>query len=141
MYSLRITQRLMVGFGIAFALTLALAAIAEMRVSGIAQSLYTINESVANIARLAAAYAASAKPLDDVIASGNGVTPDEVTILGLIKADEATALPLVSEVIRLQRAGTDAKTVLMQQARPAFVAWLRDISQEQGSRRLGALSR
>ncbi len=165
MYSLRITQRLMVGFGIAFALTLALAAIAEMRVSGIAQSLYTINdvnsvkqrysinfrgsvhdraiairdvtlaatqaemeESVANIARLAAAYAASAKPLDDVIASGNGVTPDEVTILGLIKADEATVLPLVSEVIRLQRAGTDAKTVLMQQARPAFVAWLRDIN-------------
>jgi methyl-accepting chemotaxis protein len=162
---MKITQRLMLGFGVAFALILALAAIAELRVSGIAQSLSTINDvnsvkqrysinfrgsvhdraiairdltlastpaemedGVVNIERLAAAYAASAKPLDDVIASGAGVTPDEVTILGLIKSDEATALPLVSEIIRLERAGADAKTVLMQRARPAFVAWLRDIN-------------
>ncbi len=165
MANLKITQRLILGFGVAFALTLALAVIAEIRVSRIAQSLYKINDvnsvkqryginfrgsvhdraiairdvtlaatpaemenSVANIERLAAAYSASAKPLDDVIASGAGVTPDEVAILGLIKADEATALPLVSEVIRLERAGSDAKTTLMQHARPAFVALLRDIN-------------
>ena len=165
MFNLKITQRLMLGFGVAFALLLALAAIAELRVSTIAHSLYTINEvnsvkqrysinfrgsvhdraiairdvtlaatpaemedSVANIERLAAAYAASAKPLDEVMASGAGVTPDEVSILGTIRSDEAAALPLVSEVIRRQRAGIDARPVLMQQARPAFVAWLRDIN-------------
>jgi methyl-accepting chemotaxis protein len=86
--------------------------------------------AIALIERLADAYAKSAGPLDDMMAKGLGVTPDEGTTLADIKGIEARTQPLIAEVIRLQRAGdTDkARSILMERARPAFVDWLAAIN-------------
>jgi methyl-accepting chemotaxis protein len=60
---------------------------------------------LATIKRLTDAYNSSAKPLDDLMATGIEVTPDEQSILASIKDTEIRTLPLISEVVRLQRAG------------------------------------
>jgi methyl-accepting chemotaxis protein len=86
---------------------------------------------VATIDRLSAAYSKSSKPLDDIMASGSGVTPDEQVILEHIKATEVKTMPMIAEAIRLRRAGDEiaAKSMLMQNARPAFIEWLAEINQ------------
>ncbi len=61
-----------------------------------------VDASVATIERLAEAYAKSAKPLDDLMAAGKGVTTDEQEILASIKATEIKTQPLITEVVRLQ---------------------------------------
>jgi len=85
---------------------------------------------VAKIDHLTQAYNNSAGPLDQLMASGKGVTPDEEEILRSIKDTEARTLPMIAEVIRLQRAGQagPAHALLMTQARPAFVEWLAEIN-------------
>ena len=82
-----------------------------------------------NIDRLTAAYDASAGPLDGMMASTGDDT--ERAILASIKATQAKTLPLIQDVIRLRRAGdeAEARTVLMRDARPQFVDWLREINQ------------
>ncbi|MDX7953448.1 MCP four helix bundle domain-containing protein, partial [Lichenihabitans sp. Uapishka_5] len=89
-----------------------------------------LDAAVARIQTLASAYAASAKPLDDVMNDGAGVTPDETEILTAIKAIEARTLPVIGQVVELQTKGdaTQAKALLLQQARPDFVEWLASIN-------------
>ncbi len=86
---------------------------------------------LATIKRLTEAYASSAKPLDELMASGNQVTPDERSILDSIKAIEVTTLPMIPKVIQLQQSGdaAGANAFLMQDVRPAFVTWLARINQ------------
>ena len=86
---------------------------------------------LATIKRLTDAYASSAKPLNDLMATGNGVTPDERSILDSIKAIEVTTLPMITKVIALQQSGdaAGANAFLMAEARPAFVTWLARINQ------------
>ena len=90
-----------------------------------------LDAAIATIERLEAAYDKSAGPLDDLMAKGVGVTPDETAILDRIKATQAEGLPLISEVIRLQRAGEAeaAKVLLMERARPLFTVWLKQINE------------
>jgi methyl-accepting chemotaxis protein len=90
-----------------------------------------LDETIATIKRLQDAYDRSAGPLDDLMAKGVGVTPDETAILASIKDTQAQGLPLITEVIRLQKIGQAeaAKTLLMQSARPMFRVWLKEINQ------------
>jgi len=163
---LKISHRLLIGFGVILAMMVGLAVIAQTRVSSIEKSLATINDVnsvkqrysinfrgsvhdraiairdvtlvepaeldqvTAKIDRLTDKYDKSAGPLDDLMATGKGVTPDEVEVLASIKETQAKTLPLIAEVIRLQRSGQPqmAHTVLMQQARPSFVEWLARIN-------------
>ena len=84
-----------------------------------------------DIARLAAFYADSATKLDALMATGAEVTAREQEILASIKQTEARTNPLVDRVVALQRQG-DAKaaqSLLMAEARPAFVEWLARINQ------------
>jgi len=77
-------------------------------------------------------YAKSAAAMDGMFAAaGDGITPDERAILASIKETEAKTLPLITDVVRRRQAGdaAGAKTVLMAQARPAFVEWLGRINQ------------
>ncbi|WP_421934925.1 HAMP domain-containing methyl-accepting chemotaxis protein [Phenylobacterium sp.] len=86
---------------------------------------------LADIDRLGASYAASAKPLDTILAAGEQVTPDELEILASIKTTEARTLPLITEVVRLRQSGDEsaAHALLMGEARPAFIQWLKEINQ------------
>ncbi|AKU50142.1 methyl-accepting chemotaxis protein [Xanthomonas arboricola pv. juglandis] len=81
-----------------------------------------------SIDKLAADYARSAKPLDDMIAASTDA--EEKAILQRIKAVEQRTMPLIAQV-RAFRDGADkphAEQRLLQQARPAFVAWLASIN-------------
>ncbi len=86
---------------------------------------------VAEIEDLTATYAKSAGPMDEMMASGRGVTPDEQSILASIKSTETQTLPIISEIIRLQQNGqaAAAHAELMMRARPLFVRWLAQINQ------------
>ena len=83
----------------------------------------------ANIERLTSLYEASAGPLDAMMAATGDDT--ERAILASIKATQAKTLPLIQEVTRLRRIGDEsgARSVLMHDARPQFVDWLREINQ------------
>jgi methyl-accepting chemotaxis protein len=85
---------------------------------------------IGEIDRLAEFYAQSAGPLDEVIAAGEGVTPDEKAVLGEIKRIEAQTLPVIQRVIAAKQANNvaEAQAMLLQEARPAFVAWLAQIN-------------
>lgn len=85
---------------------------------------------IADIKRLADNYAASAGPLDSMLALPEA-SDEERSIIKDIKATEERTQPLIDRVIALQRAGdaAGAKQVLMTQARPEFVKWLSQINQ------------
>ncbi len=86
---------------------------------------------VAEIESLTATYAKSSGPLDELMASGKGVTPDEESILASIKSTETQTLPIIADIIHLQQNGqaTAAHAELMMRARPLFVKWLAQINQ------------
>ncbi|RUP22136.1 MAG: HAMP domain-containing protein [Methylobacterium sp.] len=86
---------------------------------------------LADITRLSDAYARSASSMDRMFADHSDTSAEERTILGNIKQTEARTLPLMKEVIDLQQGGNvdKARSVLMQEARPAFVEWLGRINQ------------
>lgn len=103
-----------------------------------------VAKDVADIERLAEFYAKSAGPLDDLMADKK-VTDEERAILAEIKAVEQKTLPLIGQVIELQSSGQapQAHRVLMDEARPAFVEWLRVINkfidyQENANKTVGA---
>ena len=86
---------------------------------------------LSGIERLQAFYADSAVLLDKMFAERDDTMPQEREILASIKATEVKTLPLMRDVIQSQQAGdaAKAKTILMEQARPAFVEWLARINQ------------
>ncbi|WVK02770.1 methyl-accepting chemotaxis protein [Xanthomonas campestris pv. olitorii] len=81
-----------------------------------------------SIDKLAADYARSAQPLDDMIASSTDA--EEKDILQQIKAIEQRTLPLIAQVRAFRDAADKAQAQqhLLQQARPAFIAWLASIN-------------
>ncbi|WP_057668107.1 MCP four helix bundle domain-containing protein, partial [Xanthomonas citri] len=81
-----------------------------------------------SIDKLAADYARSAQPLDDMIASSTDAK--EKDILRQIKAIEQRTLPLIAQVRAFRDAADKAQAQqhLLLQARPAFIAWLASIN-------------
>ncbi|APP77413.1 methyl-accepting chemotaxis protein [Xanthomonas vesicatoria ATCC 35937] len=80
------------------------------------------------IDKLAADYARSAQPLDNMIAASTDAR--EKTILQQIKSIEQRTLPLIAQV-RTFRDAADrmhAEQRLLQEARPAFIDWLASIN-------------
>ncbi|WP_372383354.1 methyl-accepting chemotaxis protein [Xanthomonas sp. NCPPB 1068] len=80
------------------------------------------------IDKLAADYARSAQPLDDMIAASTDAK--EKAILQQIKSIEQRTMPLITQV-RSFRDASDrlhAEQQLLQQARPAFIDWLASIN-------------
>lgn len=167
-FSLRIWQRLALGFGVIIALMLVLTAIGVQRVGEIDGALSRINEinsvkqryainfrgsvhdraislrdvvlfdeeididaAQAEIDRLAAFYAESAAPLDQLVLSAETGDSEEQKILESIKEIETQTLPLISEVRRLRTEGDReiAHQLLLKEAKPAFETWLKRINQ------------
>ena len=82
------------------------------------------------IEKLAADYAASEAPMDEIFADGTAVTVEEKQALADIKAVQEKALPLAEKVIDLARAGDQAgaQAMLTMQATSVFTEWLRVIN-------------
>lgn len=99
---------------------------------------------LSGIKRLEDFYAQSAGPLDAMF-SGNSATAQDFLILGEIKAAEASTMPLAGKVIAARKAGDldAARRIVLQDAGPAFVKWLRAIDkfidfQEAKNKAIGA---
>ena len=90
-----------------------------------------LDAAIADIATLGDAYARSAGPLDAMMADAPGTTDEERRILADIKDTEARTLPIVERVVALRRGGdaTAAHAMLLAEARPEFVTWLKQINQ------------
>jgi methyl-accepting chemotaxis protein len=85
-----------------------------------------MKEAVIEIDRLAKFYADSAKLMDKMIDSETDSSESELKILASIKEIEAKTLPIIQNVIMLQKQNNlgEAKVILMEQARPLFIEWL-----------------
>ncbi|MGN7882542.1 HAMP domain-containing methyl-accepting chemotaxis protein [Ensifer sp. 22460] len=83
-------------------------------------------EAIALIHKLAATYTENEKKMADMVSPPNGATAEERTILAEIADIQATANPLVTEIIGLMAKGdvTNARAVLLEKARPQFFDWL-----------------
>ncbi|WP_243056720.1 methyl-accepting chemotaxis protein [Nocardioides sp. SR21] len=84
-----------------------------------------IDAQAALIDELAAAYAASEAPMDELFADGP-VSAAEQQALADIKAVQAETMPMIEQIVELKREGNSfaAMDVLNDQAKPAFVEWL-----------------
>ncbi len=90
-----------------------------------------LNAALADIARLGADYDKSAILLDKMMSEHSEIGQQERQILASIKQTEARTLPLIKQVVALRQAGNldQAKQLMLEQARPAFVEWLARINQ------------
>jgi methyl-accepting chemotaxis protein len=101
-------------------------------------------EAVRLIGKLADAYASNEKKLTEAIAAPSA-SADERAIAAEIADIQAKTNPLVAEIVELQAKGDAARAqeILLNQARPLFVAWLGAINkfidyQEALNQRTGA---
>ncbi|HEY2642377.1 MAG TPA: methyl-accepting chemotaxis protein [Galbitalea sp.] len=86
---------------------------------------------VTHIRQLASDYDESAKPMADIYTDRTDITPAERAIYSRVLDARSKAAPLIDEVIARQTAGDTegARTLLLEQARPALVEWLAAINQ------------
>ena len=86
---------------------------------------------ISDIQRLEHFYEESAKPLDAIFAKGEGVEEKERVILEKIKTIERKTMPLIAEVMTLKQQGKleASQKLLLEQASPAFKAWLGAINE------------
>jgi methyl-accepting chemotaxis protein len=90
-----------------------------------------LEKRLADIDRLAAAYADSAKKMDDLFqARADTVSDDEKSLLADIKAVEARAQPMMSKVIATRRQGQlhEAQKLVLDEAAQPFADWLKAIN-------------
>ncbi|WP_305823258.1 methyl-accepting chemotaxis protein [Massilia brevitalea] len=86
--------------------------------------------ALARISTLAANYEHAATELDALFGAGREVLPEERDALAAIKEEERKAQPLVAQVsaLRLNGDAEGARTLLAQEAGPAFTAWLASVN-------------
>jgi methyl-accepting chemotaxis protein len=94
-----------------------------------------VSNVIALLNKLDADYQQSAKPLDGIFNAATQprlaeVRQEERNILADIKADESKTMPLIKEMITLRQSGNveEARKIMLAQARPAFVDWLKNIN-------------
>jgi methyl-accepting chemotaxis protein len=89
-----------------------------------------VDAIVADIGRLADDYKKSEVLLDKMMAERTDAAPEEMSILADNKRIQARTLPLIDMIIASAKKGNldEAKPVVMQQARPAFIEWLGTIN-------------
>ena len=92
--------------------------------SAVDQALRDIKQQLDN-------YNTSAAAMDDMFRRNVAITNDERQILGSIKRIEAKTMPVAGSVVSLALAGRhdEAHALLMKEARPDFIEWLRVINQ------------
>ena len=90
-----------------------------------------IDQTLDDIRRQLENYQGSARAMDEMFDRNVAITDDERQILGSIKQVEAKTMPVAATVVSLKLAGRqqDAHQLLMDEARPDFIEWLRVINQ------------
>ncbi len=90
-----------------------------------------IDQALGDIRGQAENYRKSADAMDAMFARNVAVTDDERQILGSIKRIEERTMPVAASVVSLRLAGKvdEAHRLLMDEARPDFIEWLRVINQ------------
>ncbi len=90
-----------------------------------------VDQALGDIRQELENYQTSARAMDEMFDRNVAVTDDERQILGSIKQIEAETMSVVATVISLKLAGQNdqAHHVLMDEARPNFIEWLRVINQ------------
>jgi len=89
-----------------------------------------VADEVTLIAALTDKYSASDTKMNDIFADASKVNDQEKTALADINSVQAKTLPLITQVVQARQAGdhTKALSVLVNDAKPAFVDWLRVIN-------------
>jgi methyl-accepting chemotaxis protein len=89
-----------------------------------------VDDEVTLIGTLTDKYAASDTKMNDIFSDASKVNTKEKTALADINTVQARTLPLITQVVDLRKAGDNAKalSVLVNDAKPAFVEWLRVIN-------------
>lgn len=82
--------------------------------------------TIERINKLKKDYDESAEPLEDVFLKGENATSEEKSIYARIESARLRGDPLIDRVIRLQldNKPDEARTLLLEQARPALIDWL-----------------
>lgn len=90
-----------------------------------------LNKDIEDIRTLDNFYQNSATAMRQIMTSDMTVTSDEKRIYAQINQIEQKTLPLIEQVISAKQADDEAtaKTILLNQARPAFVEWLAIINE------------
>ena len=90
-----------------------------------------IDQTLDDIRRQLENYQGSARAMDEMFDRNVAITDDERQILEGIKRIEAKTMPVAATVVSLKLAGRqqEAHQVLMEEARPDFIEWLRVINQ------------
>jgi methyl-accepting chemotaxis protein len=101
----------------------------ELRDVVLATDDASVQTEIATIKKLADKYADSDQKMNAIFADRSKVDDKEIAALADINKVQAKTLPLIEQVIALRVAGNpQAMTVLMDQAKPAFIEWLRVIN-------------
>ncbi|MBP7336247.1 methyl-accepting chemotaxis protein [Niveispirillum sp.] len=89
-----------------------------------------IDQVVADIRKLEAAYTVSAKAMDEMFAARKDIMPEEREILNSIKEIEGKTLPGINRVIELRKDGKDAEAqeLLLSTVRLDLTEWLARIN-------------
>ncbi|GIF01953.1 methyl-accepting chemotaxis protein [Paractinoplanes rishiriensis] len=95
-----------------------------------AENLEQVNEEVDLIEELAGKYTVSEEKMKAIFADPANTSDAEKAAFAEINRVQEETLPLIDEVIELRRAGDNdqALRVLIEQAKPAFIEWLRVIN-------------
>ena len=90
-----------------------------------------LNETLEEIEKLTEDYRVSAVAMDRLFAERTDITSAERAILVRIKDIEAKTLPIIDSVLRARDAGEidEATKMVVYEARPAFVTWLKIINE------------
>ncbi|SDT12253.1 methyl-accepting chemotaxis protein [Pseudomonas oryzae] len=96
----------------------------------LARSAVEQQAALAEIQRLADRYAEAQRVLDGLLQKSSGVQQKERELAAAIREVEQRTLPLANAVIAAERNGRpdEARTLLLEQAAPAFSDWLASIN-------------
>ena len=96
-----------------------------------ARNTSELNADIENISHLDKFYQESASEVGLIASSDQPLTADEKIIYDKINLIEKKTLPLISSIINAKQNGDadTAKSILLNQARPAFVEWLAVINE------------
>ncbi|MCK0071066.1 methyl-accepting chemotaxis protein [Kordiimonas laminariae] len=90
-----------------------------------------LNETLNEIEKLTEDYSVSAVAMDRLFRERDDITSDERAILARIKDIEEKTLPIIDSVLKARDAGEidEANSMVVYEARPAFVTWLQIINE------------